>query len=108
MLKNEFLSQSLDSVEINTDYSRYENFINFSSIEARLRNFKSKLENIYDAINNGTIVEKTVNDVYQVNFDYLVMNDIMRIVKEEQLSLFKPVLQFNSSIYLTILTRLNT
>ena len=45
-LRNEFLSQSLDSVEINTDYSRYENFVNFSSIEKRLRNFKTKLENI--------------------------------------------------------------
>ena len=29
-LKNEFLSQSLDSVEINTDYSQYKNFVNFS------------------------------------------------------------------------------
>ena len=45
-LRNQFLSQSLDSVEINTDYSRYENFINFSSIEKRIRNFKTKLENI--------------------------------------------------------------
>ena len=45
-LRNEFLSQSLDSVEINTDYSRYENFVNFSSIEKRIRNFKLKLENI--------------------------------------------------------------
>ena len=44
-LRNKFLSQSLDSVEINTDYSRYENFINFSSIEKRIINFKSKLEN---------------------------------------------------------------
>ena len=47
-LRNEFLSQSLESVEINTDYSRYENFINFSSVERRIRNFKSKLENIED------------------------------------------------------------
>ena len=45
-LRNEFLSQSLDSVEINTDYSRYENFVNFSSAETRVRNFKRKLEDI--------------------------------------------------------------
>ena len=45
-LKNEFISQSLDSVEVNTDYSRYENFVNFSSIEKRITNFKRKLENI--------------------------------------------------------------
>ena len=45
-LRNEFLSQSLDSVEINTDYSQYSNFVNFSSIEKRVRNFKLKLKNI--------------------------------------------------------------
>ena len=45
-LRNEFLSQSLDSVKVNTDYSQYNNFVNFSSIEGRVRNFKSKLENI--------------------------------------------------------------
>ena len=45
-LRNEFLSQSLDSVKINTDYSQYANFVNFSSIEKRIRNFKTKLQNI--------------------------------------------------------------
>ena len=45
-LKNEFLSQSLDSVEINTDYSNFKNFINFSSAEQRIENFKSKIVNI--------------------------------------------------------------
>ncbi len=40
-----------------------------------------------DAISNTSIVEKTVNDVYAVHFDYLVMNDIMRIVKEENLNI---------------------
>ena len=43
-MKNEFISQSFQSVELNTDYSRYENFVNFSSIEKRIRNFKYKLE----------------------------------------------------------------
>ena len=45
-LRNKFISQSLDSVELNTDYSRYENFVNFGSAEKRIRNFKLKLENI--------------------------------------------------------------
>ena len=35
-LQNEFLSQSLDSVELNVDYSKYENFINFGSVEKEL------------------------------------------------------------------------
>ena len=43
-LRNEFISQSFQSVEINTDYSQFKNFINFSSIEKRIRNFKYKLE----------------------------------------------------------------
>jgi len=37
-----------------------------------------------DAISNAVIIEKTVNDIYDIHFDYLVMNDVMRIIKEEQ------------------------
>lgn len=37
-----------------------------------------------DAISNAEIIEKTVNDIYDIHFDYLVMNDVMRIIKEEQ------------------------
>ena len=40
-----------------------------------------------DAIANANIVERTVNDVYSVYFDYGVMNDIMKIVKEENLAI---------------------
>ena len=45
-LRNEFLSQSLDSVEINVDYSQFKNFVNFSSIKSRIENFKYKVEQI--------------------------------------------------------------
>jgi len=45
-LRNKFISQSLDSVELNTDYSQFKNFINFSSAEKRIRNFKLKMEDI--------------------------------------------------------------
>ena len=40
-----------------------------------------------EALNNAEIVTKTVNDVYELEFDYLMMNDVMRIIKEEQLSI---------------------
>ena len=43
-LRNEFISQSFQSVEINTDYGQFKNFTNFSSVEKRIRNFKYKLE----------------------------------------------------------------
>ena len=45
-LRNEFLSQSIDSVEINVDYSKFKNFANFSSVKSRIENFKYKLEQI--------------------------------------------------------------
>ena len=45
-LRNEFLSQSMDSAEINVDYSRFENFINFSSVKRRIENFRYKVQQI--------------------------------------------------------------
>lgn len=39
-----------------------------------------------DAISQALIVERTVNDVYQLHFDYLQMNDVMRVIKEENLT----------------------
>lgn len=35
------------------------------------------------ALANAVIVQKTVNDVYQIDFEYLAMNDVMRIIKDE-------------------------
>ncbi|TJZ62778.1 YigZ family protein [Sphingobacterium olei] len=40
-----------------------------------------------DAMTNAEIVEKTVNDVYRVAFEYLQMNEVMRILKEEQVTI---------------------
>ena len=37
-----------------------------------------------EAIANGTIIEKTVDDEIAVAFEYPFMNDVMRIVKEEE------------------------
>ncbi|MEA3445607.1 MAG: YigZ family protein [Bacteroidota bacterium] len=37
-----------------------------------------------DAIANATIVEKTVNNILQINFEYLAMNDVMKIIKEDK------------------------
>ncbi len=42
-----------------------------------------------EALNANTIISKTVNDVYEINFDYLEMNPIMRIIKDEQLEIIK-------------------
>ncbi|HEY0895138.1 MAG TPA: YigZ family protein [Sphingobacteriaceae bacterium] len=48
-----------------------------------------------EALRAATIIEKTVNDVYRLRFEYLQMNDVMKIIKDEGL----PVLtqQFDNS-----------
>lgn len=39
-----------------------------------------------EAINAAEVIEKTVNDIYELQFDYLLMNDVMRLIKEEKLN----------------------
>lgn len=38
-----------------------------------------------EAIKNSDIIDKTVNDIYEVQFEYLKMNEVMKLVKEENL-----------------------
>jgi uncharacterized YigZ family protein len=40
-----------------------------------------------EALSSADILEKTVNDVYNVSFDFVQMNDIMKIVKEFNLKI---------------------
>jgi uncharacterized YigZ family protein len=40
-----------------------------------------------EAINSNEIVKQTLNDVYQLTFDYLAMNSVMSIIKAEQLNI---------------------
>lgn len=42
-----------------------------------------------EALNANEIITKTVNDVYELEFDYLMMNDVMRTMKEEQLNIIQ-------------------
>lgn len=38
-----------------------------------------------DAIENNTIIEKVIREVYELKFEYPMMNDVMRILKEHDL-----------------------
>src|SRR5690606_18795795 len=51
-----------------------------------------------EALEAAHIVEKTVNDVYRISFEYLQMNDVMRLVKEENLSILKQEFDNNCSL----------
>jgi uncharacterized YigZ family protein len=46
--------------------------------------YKSATE---EAIANAEIIEKTVNDIYQITFGYIQMNDIMKVVKDFDLKI---------------------
>ncbi len=35
-----------------------------------------------DVFNNATIIEKTIDEVYGVSFEYLLLNDVMKVLKE--------------------------
>ena len=43
-IEDKFLGET--PTDLNIDYSQYENFINFSSAQVRLENFKKKIEEI--------------------------------------------------------------
>jgi uncharacterized YigZ family protein len=53
-----------------------------------------------DALDHSQIITKSVNDIYQINFGYLVMNDIMKLVKDENLRLMEQ--NFDTSCSITV------
>lgn len=48
------------------------------------------------------IIEKTVNDVYTIAFDYLQMNEVMRIVKDDNLQLLEQAFDNSCSIRVSV------
>ncbi len=55
-----------------------------------------------DAITNASIIEKTVNDVYEIHFDYILMNNVMRIIKEEELQILSQESELNCFITFSV------
>lgn len=56
-----------------------------------------------EALDNATVIEKTVDDVYSLEFDYPLMNEVMRVLKEENLEQQNP--KFEMRCYLEISIR---
>jgi len=61
--------------------------------------YKSATE---EALKQAVIVEKTVNDIYSVEFEYLQMNEAMRIVKEDNLTVLSQNFDNNCSMQISI------
>jgi uncharacterized YigZ family protein len=55
-----------------------------------------------EALNTCSIVERTVNDVYQLSFSYTSMNSVMRIIKEEQLKILDQGFNTQSELHIEI------
>lgn len=51
-----------------------------------------------DALDNAEVVEKTVNEIYRVEFEYPLMNDVMRLLKDEGLEQFNQRFEINCSL----------
>jgi len=61
--------------------------------------YKSATE---EALKQAVIIEKTVNDIYTIDFDYLQMNEVMKIIKDDNLTIITQVFDNNCSIQLSI------
>ena len=55
-----------------------------------------------EALKEAAIVQKTVNDIYTIEFDYLQMNEVMRIIKEDGLTIITQSFDNNCSIMVSI------
>lgn len=59
-----------------------------------------------ESINNATIIEKHQKDIYRIDFDYLQMNNVMRIIKEEDLDILNQTFDNNCKMEIAIRTSL--
>jgi uncharacterized YigZ family protein len=55
-----------------------------------------------EALASAKVMEKTVNDRYQITFDYLAMNEVMKVLKEEHLAVVSPTYDTRCSINVEI------
>ena len=55
------------------------------------------------ALNKALVLEKTVNDIYTISFDYLQMNDVMRIIKDDNLEILEQ--QFDNDCAIKVSVR---
>jgi uncharacterized YigZ family protein len=55
-----------------------------------------------EALNQAVIIEKTVNDIYIIEFDYLLMNDVMHIIKDDGLTILSQEFDNSCNIQVSI------
>ena len=55
-----------------------------------------------EALKNAKIIKKTLHDIYELRFEYPVMNDVMKILKEEQIEHIGQNFELSCSITLSL------
>lgn len=55
-----------------------------------------------DAIQNASIIEKTVDDLYEIHFEYLQMNDVMKIIKDAELKIASHHFELNCTLTFSV------
>ena len=55
-----------------------------------------------EALNKAEVIYRTVQDIYQIKFDYLLMNDVMKIIKDEVLDNFNQEFDLSCKIEIAI------
>ena len=51
-----------------------------------------------DALDQATILNLTVNDIYEVSFEYPLMNEVMRVIKDEDLKILEQDFQLSCKL----------
>jgi len=55
-----------------------------------------------EALKQAVVIEKTVNDIYTINFEYVQMNDVMKVIKDDTLAIIDQVFDNDCSITVSI------
>lgn len=60
-----------------------------------------------DALENAIIIEKTVNDIYRIEFEYPLMNNVMKVLKDENIEQFNQRFEMDCSLDISIRTSMS-
>ena len=55
-----------------------------------------------EALENATIIHRTVDNFYQIQFEYAIMSDVMNFIKRNELEVISQVLEENGTIQFRI------
>ena len=55
-----------------------------------------------DALEHAAVVEKTVNELYEARFEYLQMNDVMKLLKDENLEQVSQNFELNCRLVFSV------